>query len=320
MTPLPGFWRRFFLAPDFIIIQLVSTTRIRYDNFAGIFAGKRLVLKHMKNDPILADIKQDANSLPYFLWEEMGFRFGDKGTHTSRTIMLEELSLLLHECSEDASRDDYIKAIVDYNCLGKRTAATRRLSCQRMRELYGLDPSLLIFRVLRYCWYADEKGRPLLALLTAMARDPLLRITSLTILRMKPGDELARQVMIDELRQSIGNRLNDRTLDKVVRNASSSWTKSGHLKGRVRKFRQKVVPTPVVTAYALLLGYLLGVRGPGLFKTLWTKVLDTSPEELISLAIDAKRLGLLDVCYSGGMVEVSVDRMLTENERMLLRE
>jgi hypothetical protein len=189
-----------------------------------------------------------------------------------------------------------------------------------MRELYGLDPSLLIFRVLRYCWYADEKGRPLLALLTAMARDPLLRITSLPILRMKPGDELARQVMIDELRQSIGNRLNDRTLDKVVRNASSSWTKSGHLKGRVRKFRQKVVPTPVVTAYALLLGYLLGVRGPGLFKTLWTKVLDTSPEELISLAIDAKRLGLLDVCYSGGMVEVLVDRMLTENERMLLRE
>jgi len=78
------------LAPDFIIIQLVSTTRIRYDNFAGIFAGKRMVLKHMKNDPILADIKQDANSLPYFLWEEMGFRFGDKGTHTSRTIMLEE--------------------------------------------------------------------------------------------------------------------------------------------------------------------------------------------------------------------------------------
>ncbi|HBT51017.1 MAG TPA: hypothetical protein DEA49_02730, partial [Petrotoga sp.] len=68
----------------------------------------------MKNDPILADIKQDANSLPYFLWEEMGFRFGDKGTHTSRTIMLEELSLLLHECAEDATRDDYVTAIVDY--------------------------------------------------------------------------------------------------------------------------------------------------------------------------------------------------------------
>jgi len=59
------------------------------------------VQKYMKNDPILADIKQDADSLPYSPWEEMGFRFGDKGTHTSRTIMLEELSLLLHECAED---------------------------------------------------------------------------------------------------------------------------------------------------------------------------------------------------------------------------
>jgi hypothetical protein len=27
--------------------------------------------------------------------EQIGFRFGDKGTHTSRTIMLKELSTLL---------------------------------------------------------------------------------------------------------------------------------------------------------------------------------------------------------------------------------
>jgi len=274
----------------------------------------------MRNDPILADIKQNADSLPYSLWEKIGFRFGDKGTHTSRTIMLEELSLLLNECAKDAARDDYITAIVDYNCLGKRTAATRRLSSQRMRELYGLDPSLPLFRILRYCWYADEKGRPLLALLTALARDPLLRITSFPILQMQPGEELIRQQMIDVLRQSIGNRLNDSILDKVVRNASSSWTKSGHLKGRVRKIRQKVVPTPIVTAYALLLGYLLGVRGYGLFKTFWTKVLDTPQEELISLATDAKRLGFLDLSYTGGMIEILFDRMLTEDERRLIRE
>ncbi|MFZ5591425.1 MAG: hypothetical protein ACOY81_06430 [Bacillota bacterium] len=274
----------------------------------------------MMNDPILAHIQRDANSLPYSFWEEVGFRFGDKGTHTSRTIMLEELSLLFHECAETATRKDYMTAIVHYNCLGKRTAATRRLSSQRMRELYGLDSSLLIFRVFRYFWEVDEKGRPLLALLVAIARDPLLRVTSNPIIRMQPGEELARQQMLNVLRESTGNRLNDSTLDKVVRNASSSWTQSGHLKGRVRKIRQKVEPTPIVTAYALLLGYLLGARGPGLFNTLWTRVLDTFPEELISLAMDAKRLGFLDISYSGGMIEVSVDRMLTEDERKLIRE
>jgi hypothetical protein len=274
----------------------------------------------MENDPVLVDIQQEADSLPYHLWEEIGFRFGDKGTHTSRTIMLEELSLLLQACAKDATRDDYVTAIIDFNCLGKRTAATRRLSSQRLRELYGLDPSLLLFRVLRYCWYADEKGRPLLAFLTAMARDPLLRVTSLPILRMQLGEELVRQQMIDVLRESTGNRFNDNTLDKIARNASSSWTQSGHFKGRMRKIRQKAEPTPAVATYAFLLGYLLGARGLGLFKTLWARVLDTVPEELISLAMDAKRLGFLDMTYAGGIIEVSVGRILTRDERRLIHE
>ena len=276
--------------------------------------------EYMKNDPILGDIKQNADSPLYSIWEQMGFRFGDKGTHTSRTIMLRELSLLLDECEEVAMCDDYIRAIVDCNCLGKRTAATRKLSGQRMRELYGLDPSLLIFRALRQCWYVDEKGRPLLSLLTAMARDPLLRVTSVPVLQMEFGEELSKQQMVQILRESTGNRLSDSTLDKVARNTSSSWTQSGHLNGRVRKIRRKVDPTPIVTAYALFLGSLLGVRGSSLFETLWAKVLDTSAGELVFLAMDAKRLGFLDMSSSGGVIEVSVDRMLTEDERRLIRE
>ena len=103
-----------------------------------------------------------------------------------------------------------------------------------------------------------------------------------------------------------------------MRNTSSSWTQSGHLKGRGRKYRQKVNPTPVVTTYALLLGYILGSRGSGLFSTFWAKVLDTPAEELISLATDAKRLGFLDLSQAGGVVEVSLSRLLTEDERLLI--
>lgn len=274
----------------------------------------------MSNDPILKNLKPQSYPSLFSYWESLGFRFGYKGAHTSRTIMLEELSILLDERKKDAVRDDYVVAIVNHNCLGKQTAATRRISSQRLRELYGLDPSLTIFRVMRSCWYADERGRPLLALLTALARDSLLRVTSAPILNLQPGAELVRQQMTAVLREHVGNRINDSTLDKVVRNTSSSWTQSGHLHGRVRKIRQRVEPTPIVTAYALLLGYLLGARGHGLFKTLWTKVLDKPPEELIPLALEAKRLGFLDISYSGGMVEISVDRMLTEEERRLIRE
>ena len=36
--------------------------------------------------------------------ERVGFRFGDKGTHTSRTIMLDDLSALLRVASPEAKR------------------------------------------------------------------------------------------------------------------------------------------------------------------------------------------------------------------------
>lgn len=249
---------------------------------------------------------------------DAGFRFGDKGTHTSRTIMLQELALLLGACPQSAGRDEYLSAIVHDNCLGKRTAATRKLSSQRLSELYGLNPEILLFHIMRRFWYADEVGRPVLALLTAMARDPLLRVTAEPILRMRPGAELGRQQMTDVLARVVGDRLSESTLDKVVRNAASSWTQSGHLKGRGRKTRCQVQPTPIAVAYALLLGYILGVRSRGLFGTLWARTLDLPREELIYLAMDAKRLGLLDMSQSGDVIEVSFTRILTEVERQLI--
>jgi len=119
---------------------------------------------------------------------------------------------------------------------------------------------------------------------------------------MYEGEELARDKAADSLRESIGQRLNDSTLHKVVRNAASTWTQSGHLCGRVHKFRQTVEPTPSVTAYALLLGYLLGLRGGNLFTSVWARVLDRPRETLVALAVDARGLGLLDISYAGGII------------------
>lgn len=272
----------------------------------------------MKHDPIFKENALPQNSKVSKPWIKAGFRFGDKGTHTSRTMMFKELALLFEDQEPNAPRKAYVSAIIDNNCLGKRTVSTRKLTCQRLSELYGLDPFIPIFRILRHLWQVDENGRPLLAFLTALARDPLLRVTSATILQIKTGEELMRQKLTDALRQSVENRLNDSTLDSVVRNTSSSWTQSGHLTGRVRKYRQKVNPTHSVTAYALLLGYILGARGGGLFNTFWTKMFDISAEELIFLATDAKRLGFLDLSQAGGVVEVSFTRILTEDERLLI--
>ena len=249
------------------------------------------------------------------LW---GFRSGDRGTHTSRTIMLDELSNLLDAVPADAARGDYAHAVTAHNCLGKRTAATRNLSLQRLTELYALDPRVILFRVLRDLWVGNETSRPVLAMLLALARDPLLRASAIAVVRTPYGNEFARQSMKDALADAVRDRLNEATLDKVVRNASSSWTQAGHFRGRGRKTRQRVEATPAAATFTLLLGFAVGRRGRLLFETPWTAVLDTSPDDLIDVAVDAKRLGLLDLKQSGSMIDVSFPALFTNTERELI--
>ena len=270
----------------------------------------------MYRDPLLATVRPHGESTA--VWGELGFRFGDKGTHTSRTMMLDELSTLLRVCNPSALRADYVKALVDDNCLGKRTLSTRRLSLQRMSELYALDAGVPLFRLLRQFWYADEKAHGQLALLVSLGRDPLLRATCPVVLSMSVGEEIARQRFTDAIRSAVEGRLNDATLDKVVRNAASSWTQSGHFDGRSRKKRKAVEPTPVSAAFALVLGFMLGLRGHGLFESLFARVLDRDENALTFLAMDAKRLGLLDIKSGGGMTVVSFDAILTESEKKLI--
>jgi hypothetical protein len=241
--------------------------------------------------------------------QAVGLRFGDKGTHTSRTIMLEELSELLAAVPEDADRDAYATAIIDENLLGKQTLSTRRLTSQRLSELYGLDPRLPIFRVLRRLWPVDAAGRPLLAMLVALARDPLLRTTAPVVLPLPVGAELVRSTFLDLLRQGVGSRLNEAVLDKVARNAASSWSQSGHLKGRVRKVRQRVTPTPGSLALALWLGTCERLAGKALLESRWARVLDRSGLELLPLALEGKQQGLIHARAGGGVLEIDASRL-----------
>jgi len=150
----------------------------------------------------------------------------------------------------------------------------------------------------------DKTGRPLLALLCALARDPLLRATSTAVLPMLPGTELLRANMLDSIRLATGDRLNASVTDKVARNASSTWTQSGHLEGRVRKIRQTVNPTACVTAYALWLGSLEGKAGEELLTSTWAIPLDRIPDALVPHVLQAKQLGLVRASIGGGVTEI----------------
>ena len=251
------------------------------------------------------------------LW---GFRRGCRGTHTSRTIMLDELTQLFAAVPSDARRAEYEEAIVAGNCLGKRTAATRKASAQRLAELYGLDTRLILFRALRDLWHRDEAARPTLALLLALARDPLLRASARAVLATPIGHEFSRQPMKDDLATAVEDRLSPTTLDAVVRNASSSWTQSGHLRGRSRKTRQRLQPTPVATTYALLIGSAVGAGGRPLYDTPWVVVLDVFIDKFLALVLNARMFGLLEFKHAGKIMEFSFPDLVTRKEQRFIRE
>lgn len=250
------------------------------------------------------------------LW---GFRRGRRSTHTSRTIMLHELMRLFDAMPSDARRGEYAEAVIEGNCLGKRTAATRKASWQRLAELYGLDPRLILFRALRHLWQADEAARPMLALLLALARDPLLRASAPAVLATPIGHEFARQAMKNDVALTVEDRFNQATLDAAIRNASSSWTQSGHLRGRSRKLRQRPQATPAATAYALLIGSAVDYSGPDAHDTPWARVLDRGAHELTELVMKAKAHGFLDFKSAGGVSDVSFPALVTRKEREYIR-
>lgn len=218
--------------------------------------------------------------------------------------MLKDLEDLLAVVPPDAERDGYAEAVVAENALGKPTAATRRLSLQRLRELYGLDPRIPLFRILRRLWDMDRPGRPRLALLAAMARDPLLAATALLVVGLREGSEMIRADLLAQLRETAGQRLSDSVLEATARNVASSWAQAGFLRGRVRKIRCSVEPTPGTAAMAMWLGRLEGCSGSRLLDSLWARVCGRSGEELLPFVLKANQLGLIRARAAAGIVEV----------------
>ncbi|MBK8648218.1 MAG: hypothetical protein IPN16_17085 [Gemmatimonadetes bacterium] len=249
-----------------------------------------------------------ADSLAADRAEHLGFRFGDKGTHTSRTMMLSDVTALLSATSPTARRDEYASAIVDDNILSKPTTATRRLSLQRLTELYGLDVSVAVFRVLRRLWDLDASARPLLSLLVAIARDPLLAASAAAVIPLSVGDEYNRDTMRSALRAATGARLSDQTLNKVARNTASSWTQSGHLIGRTFKQREGGRHAGCCINGALSRARCR-IQRRGLLDSPWVLLLDCDPPTARSLALEAKRQNLIDLRSSGDVPVVDVDRL-----------
>lgn len=226
------------------------------------------------------------------------------GAHTSRTMMLAELRLLLAATPSAATRDDYQRAVMEDNVLGKTSTSSRQRSFRYLRELYGLDAGEPSFRALLRLWGHDADARPLVALASALMRDPALRGTASAVLRAPIGASITADDLAAAVIDAYPNSYSDAIAHKIGRNAASTWTQSGHLAGRTKKIRTRANPRPASVAYALLLASLEGREGELLFESLPAQAQDAPTHAVKELARDASRRGWLDFRSIGSVTEI----------------
>lgn len=234
--------------------------------------------------------------------------------------MVDDLRILLAEVPADAPRADYAEAVVERNVLGKPTRKARELALRHLATLYGLDPRVPLFRVLRRLWALSEAGQPFLALLVALARDPLLRGTQDFILGKPPGAPVLRTDLEQQLAESQPGRFSAASLKSFAQNVNGTWTSAGFLHGRTRKVRSIPVATPAVVAMCLFLAHLEGMSGQRLFSSSWAKLLPGNPVEWEALATSASHQGVLVFLNAGGVKEVRFPDFLTAEEEAVRKE
>ena len=249
--------------------------------------------------------------------EKLGFYYGTSGAHAGRALMLEDIALLLDHAPADAHNPWFSNAILKENLLAKRTMNNRDHANRRLRQLYGLDSRVCLYRAFRQLYLADKASLPQLAVLIAMARDALFRKSAEHIRGLAIGMRVAAEDFRPGLDVVSGGRMSKDTMRLASGNVFTSWIQAGYVSNNDERQRVRADVGVAACAFALFLGWLQGVRGRLLFETEWAKTLDRSVEDLIPLAEAANRRGMLEMLHAGGVIELRFPGYLTEEEQSL---
>lgn len=238
----------------------------------------------------------------------------------SRSMMFLEMRTLVRAMPLTATMEDFSKAIVDENILEKPTMSSRTKSFRHLIQLYGMDISQAMFRVLWELGHADIDSLPQLCLVCAYARDPQLRHSFELIRTLRIGEVLERVVMEQHLEKGFPGRFSPAMKSSLAKNVNTSWTYGGHLAGKAIKTRQLPAPRPASAAYAMFAGYLTGLRGERLLDSAFASLVASNRAQLQTALSLASAKGLLSLKQAAGIVEFDFSNLLTSAEQELLHE
>jgi hypothetical protein len=245
---------------------------------------------------------------------KFGYKFGQSGAHSARSMMHKELQLLFQATAPGSTQDQYQSEVCDHNLLDKPTVKSRNLTYRHLLDLYGLSNEIPLFRTFRMLWSLSEEAQSVLALQLALVRDPLLRLSLDFIIEKPLGDRVVREDIEELLKARDPDRFSPASLKSFAQNINGTWTQAGFLKGKAKKSR--VAPTLAFpnVIFAIFLAYLEGATGERLFQSRWSAMLGAPEHQLYEHAIVAAHRGIIDFKQSGGITEVRFNDFLTKEE------
>ncbi|MDB0068518.1 hypothetical protein N9E90_03875 [Akkermansiaceae bacterium] len=239
----------------------------------------------------------------------LGFTPNVTGGHMARSMMFNEIEVLQSALPLDTTPPDYKYAIEQQNILAKPTQSSRQKSYRHLVELYGLDPSLVIFRTMRRLGQEAPGDLPLLAMLCTYCRDLQLRRSFELIQKLPPGEHLTRERMEEHLEVSFPDQFSAAMKKSLAQNVNTTWTASGHLEGRSKKIRAIPRSGWASSTFAMFLGYLLGLRGQILLSSDFGKLVALEPAQLVAHLQTASTKGWLRLRHGGGVTEIDFSEL-----------
>jgi Putative inner membrane protein (DUF1819) len=249
-----------------------------------------------------------------------GFSNASTGGHSARSMMFLELRILVRAMPLTATKDDFTKTIVEENVLEKPTLSSRKKSLRHLIELYGMDPSETLFRVLWQLGHADLDSLPQLCLVCAYARDLQLRHSFELVRTLRLGEVLDRSSMEQHLESGFPGRFSPAMKKSMAQNVNTTWTFGGHLSGKAKKVRQFPEPRPISAAYAMFVGYLTGLRGERLLDSPFAALVASNRSQLEAALSLASAKGLLSLKKAAGIVEFDFSNLMTSTEQDVVHE
>lgn len=233
----------------------------------------------------------------------------DKTVHTGRTIMFKELQKVM---DHGVDNDDYVEAIKQ-NVFNKATKSGVSFTSQFLKRLYDFDVTLPVFKAFKHFWHiADERDKPLLAIIYAIGNDYQLR-NSIPVIN---NTEIGRKVAVESIESNIENlnpkKYTTNTLRSMAQNIASSWKQAGFITGKVKNIRTQPEINYLVLTFALFMAYLSGMRGDFILKSDWVKALSLDEKTIRSLAIEAGKRDLLQYQFAGNVTSITFKNLLNK--------